>query len=105
MGAKKDAIRYTIKFNPANPRHKKAMQILDESGERRKASLIADALCMYSRYGVDMYDDLLTRDTSGINQVQHMDTTKLEAAKLSNATMTDEHNLWQSINESLAGFQ
>jgi len=106
MGTKKDETRYTIKFNPANPRHKEAMRMLDESGGRRKASLIADALCVYNRYGVSMYTDLQARDdTCGTNQLQHEDKPIFEAAKHSNTTKADEHNLWQSINESLAGFQ
>jgi len=81
------------------------MQILDESGGRRKASLIADALCMYSCYGAGMYADLLAGNTSDVSQMQHLGASAFEVATPSNATMYDKHNLWQSINESLAGFQ
>ena len=45
-GTKKDEARYTIRFNPADPRHKRAMAALDAAG-RRKATLIADAVCEY----------------------------------------------------------
>jgi UDP-3-O-acyl-N-acetylglucosamine deacetylase len=43
MAAKKDASRYTIKFDPAIPSHMEAMQTLNEAG-RSKATLIADAI-------------------------------------------------------------
>ena len=50
---KKDEARFTIRFNPADPRHRKAMEALTASG-RRKASLIADAVCEYlARYEAD----------------------------------------------------
>ena len=52
MGAKKDASRYTIKFDITIPSHKEAMRTLDETG-RSKAALIADAIrirnAFYSR--------------------------------------------------------
>jgi len=57
MGTKKDKTRFTIKFCPANPRHQEAMQILDGAG-RRKASLIADSLCMYFNRGGESGSDL-----------------------------------------------
>jgi len=48
---KKDETRFTIRFNPIDPRHQAAMDTLEASG-RRKASLIADALCEYlARHG------------------------------------------------------
>ena len=43
---KKDETRFTIRFNPIDPRHQAAMDALQASG-RRKASLIADAVCEY----------------------------------------------------------
>ena len=43
---KKDETRFTIRFNPSDPKQKKAMDVLEGAG-RRKASLIADALCDY----------------------------------------------------------
>ena len=58
MDAKKNEARFTIKFNPANPRHREAIRILNEAG-RGKATLIADALCMYTHYGANMSADLL----------------------------------------------
>ena len=43
---KKDETRFTIRFNPADPRHQTAMNALKSAG-RRKSTLIADALCEY----------------------------------------------------------
>ena len=43
---KMDAARFTIRFNPADPYHQKAMAILSHAG-RRKATIIADAICTY----------------------------------------------------------
>jgi len=43
---KKDNARFTIRFNPADPRHQRAMNVLESAG-RRKASLIAEAVCEY----------------------------------------------------------
>jgi len=43
---KKDQTRFTIRFNPADPRHQTAMSALELAG-RRKATLIADAVCEY----------------------------------------------------------
>jgi hypothetical protein len=45
---KKDITRFTIRFCPADPRHQRAMEVLNQAG-RRKASLIADAICYYLR--------------------------------------------------------
>ena len=49
MAVKKDESRFTIKFNPENPRHNKAIQILNNYG-KGMSSLIADALCAYIQY-------------------------------------------------------
>jgi len=47
---KKDETRFTIRFNQIDPRHQRAMNALRAAG-RRKASLIADAVCEYlARY-------------------------------------------------------
>ena len=58
MDTKKNEARFTIKFNPINPRHREAMRLLNEAG-RTKASLIADALCMYDQYGANTSVELL----------------------------------------------
>jgi hypothetical protein len=48
---KKDETRFTIRFNPVDPRQQKAMNALEAAG-RRKASFIADAVCEYlTRHG------------------------------------------------------
>jgi hypothetical protein len=43
---KKEETRFSIRFNPADPRHQFAMDALNTAG-RRKATLIADALYHY----------------------------------------------------------
>jgi len=43
---KKDKTRFTIRFNPIDPRQAKAMNALEVAG-RRKSTLIADAICEY----------------------------------------------------------
>jgi hypothetical protein len=43
---KADEARFSVRFNPADPRHRLAMEILNRAG-RRKAFLIADAVCSY----------------------------------------------------------
>ena len=62
---KKNEARFTIKFNPINPRHREAMRILNDAG-RGKAALIADALCMYVRYGCEMGADSLMVSVRGV---------------------------------------
>jgi hypothetical protein len=60
---KKDETRFTIRFNPADPRHQKAVGVLIAAG-RRKASLIADAVCEYAaRHGADGVAVTLTQTT------------------------------------------
>ena len=81
MRAKKDESRFTIKFNPGNPRHREAMWILNEAG-RGKAALIADALCMYVRYGADVSADLFKGDMRTIVPF----TQNAEAFKVSMAS-------------------
>jgi len=43
---KKDETRFTIRFNPVDPRQRRAMNALEAAG-RRKSTLIADAVCEY----------------------------------------------------------
>jgi len=48
MAEKKDACKYTVRFNSAMLTHVKAMKILDQTPARGKASLIAEALAFYN---------------------------------------------------------
>ena len=98
---KKNENRYTIKFNPANPRHKEAMRILDDVG-RRKASLIADALCMFNHYGTDMNADLRRSFPDLING----ELSPVVSADVFQSAAQDPHtdDSWATINESLDGF-
>ena len=43
---KKEEMRFSIRFNPADPRHRKAAQILNQAG-RSKAIIVANALWEY----------------------------------------------------------
>jgi hypothetical protein len=43
---KKEEMRFSIRFNPADPRHLKAARILNQVG-RSKAMIVADALWEY----------------------------------------------------------
>jgi len=84
MDTKKNEARFTIKFNPVNPRHREAMRILNETG-RGKAALIADALCMYAHYGTDLGADLLGRGTKEIaTDIQNVESFKDSKADRAN---------------------
>jgi len=65
MNNKKDKARFTIRFNPQNPRHSEAIHILNKHG-KGMASLIADALCMYVHHGANMVDDLVKLDINSL---------------------------------------
>ena len=43
---KKEEMRFSIRFNPADPRHRSAARILNEAG-RSKAVIVANALWEY----------------------------------------------------------
>ena len=45
---KKEEMRFSIRFNPDDPRHKQAAQLLNMSG-RRKAAIVANALWEYQQ--------------------------------------------------------
>jgi len=78
MSNKKDTARFTIRFNQENPRHNKAMQILNKNG-KGMASLIADAICMYTHYGADFTGDLVAV-TPSTTQPQTNSKKKFNAA-------------------------
>ena len=53
---KKDEMRFSIRFNPADSRHRKAALLLNMAG-RRKAAIVADALWEYEmKYAVSAGD-------------------------------------------------
>ena len=95
MDAKKDETRFTIKFNPVNPRHREAIRILNEAG-RGKASLIADAICMYIHYGADMGADLLR---CGIPTIQDA-----KVCKISKVSKSDDDALLNALVDSAEMF-
>ena len=107
MGAKKDEARFTIKFNLANPRHKEAMRILNEAG-RSKATLIADAICMYIHYSAGTATDLIGNAKPACSPMQVQREVVPAAKENPPAIPVDAANhaddLWLAVNESLESF-
>ena len=103
MDAKKDETRFTIKFNPANPRHKEAMRILNEDGGRRKASLIADALCMYV-HGNSVIDVSTIKNPVQVAKVESCTPMHRHETNAPDKRQPSTDDSWATINESLDGF-
>lgn len=114
MAAKKDASRYTIKFDPAIPSHKEAMRTLDEAG-RGKAALIADAIrirnALYSR-NADAIAALPLNVSRQPTPVQSQPERIAQAAtlppeqknpKTSNAIQSDD-DFWEDMGDVLKLF-
>ena len=113
--AKKNEARFTIKFNPANPRHREAMRMLDEAG-RCKASLIADALCVYACYGVTACGNLFNGkdDKSIISKTRHEVSEVVNAALLPHGypkthkalddKLFNEDSFWKNIGDTVESF-
>jgi len=113
MAAKKDASRYTIKFDPTIPVHKEAMQTLDEAG-RSKATLIADAIrirnALYSR-NTDAIAVLLPNVSQqpdpALSQIERMTETATPSLKpkfqVKNAIQSED-DFWESIDSTLKMF-
>ena len=128
--SKKEPSRFTIKFNPSDPQHAKAIEALTAVG-RCKAALIADALCKYC--GTNTAEDLRLVAVTG---KQKQDLTPLQESASSSsplqahqevvrstqphnlpdshalipqntdadATQSDEGDLWQAISDSVDAF-
>ena len=105
--AKKNEARFTIKFNPSNPRHKEAMKMLNKAG-RCKASLIADALCVYACYGATAYGDLFNDRYSKIIATKTNETqisTKIEETiSATEISQLDEEAFWKEVGSSVSSF-
>lgn len=113
---KKDETRYTIRFNPADPRHKIAMEALNTAG-RRKATLIADAVYEYlARYSGDgtplhltdsrqdmiykpnyLQDKRLPTEPASKSASQDIETVLNEAAPVSSEDALINNNMRQTI--------
>ena len=96
MDSKKDVARFTIKFNPANSRHREAMRVLNEAG-RNKAALIADALCLYAHYSTNTAADLVGRAKPGDKSRHIQREVPADAA-------SQKDDVWLTVNESLESF-
>jgi len=76
---KKNKATYTIKFNPIDPRHQEAMRVLDGAG-RRKAQLIAEAICLYVHHGATIVSDFQRyRSQPGLGSARAIITPAPEA--------------------------
>ena len=125
MGMKKNEARFTIKFDPNNPRQREAMRILNDAG-RRKAALITDAiLCMFGYYGANTDAAMLhkkpqSHNRPGYHQRQHVaraseygpgeldaaapQVTPTEADEAADTAQSRGDDTWQTINDSLGEF-
>ena len=66
--SKKDKTRFTIRFNPADPKHQRTIEVLSTAG-RRKASLIAEAVCEYlAQYGQHSFENAMPLTPKAIPQ-------------------------------------
>ena len=111
---KKNEARFTIKFNPANPRHREAIRMLNEAG-RSKASLIADALCVYEHYATECGD--LLNEKNSVRKVARIkdQVTEVESMSLLIKSIeenkdvilnsqTNEESFWKDIGDSVGSF-
>ena len=113
MVAKKDASRYTIKFDPTIPVHQEAMQALDEAG-RSKAALIADAIrirnTLYNR-NADTIAMLLPNVSQQPTPVQlqpkHMaeiSTSPLKPKFQDKSAIQSDDDFWEGMDDVLKIF-
>jgi len=100
MSKKKDVARFTIRFNQENPRHNKAIQILNKNG-KGMASLIADSLCMYVHYGADFTSDLVKTSKQEIPLNQEDIEYNSPTAKPADIS---KKNLPNTLNSALDSF-
>ena len=110
---KKNPARFTVKFNPTNPRHQKAITLLECAG-RCKASLIADALVMYDHYGANMAADLIApRPQDSILTSQHYNSTVAATPMLqelavhatsSGVEQPTKDDIWQAVSNAMQTF-
>ena len=113
MAAKKDASRYTIKFDPTIPIHQEAMQTLDEAG-RSKAALIADAIhirnALYSRNTnaiAVLLPNVSQQPAPALSQVECMTETATPPLKpkfQDENTIQSEDDFWESMDSTLKMF-
>ena len=68
---KKSEERFNIRFNPADPRHKMAIEILGQAG-KRKSTLIADAIYHYVTASRDGTEVSLPPSPPGFNPGQYI---------------------------------
>jgi len=108
--AKKNEGRFNIEFDLNDPREKKAVQMLNSS--KRKASLVANALCFYEHYGADMLADLVKSNESRVIPAQLQKdsitgTMQVPAEESADAVPplkihpSTESDIWDNVNESI----
>ena len=102
---KKDNTRFTIRFNPADPRHQRVMDVLESAG-RRKASLIADAVCEYLvRHGgvepsaiitysspplAELGNEVLKEQKTSCPATEHHDNSDMNTDEIGADTLNDD---------------
>ena len=102
MAAKKDESKFTIKFNPVNPRHREAVRILNEVG-RGKAALIAEALYIYAHRGVGIGAGLSSGSSSGMKELAP-DLQGAEVCEASETSELDDDTLLNTLAGSVERF-
>ena len=112
MAAKKDASRYTIKFDPTIPSHREAMDTLDLAG-RSKAALIADAIHIRNALCSRNTDAIIMLPPNGRRQPDPVQPERMaEAATLplepkspqTSSAIQSEDDFWESMDSTLKMF-
>ena len=102
MYAKKDVSKFTIKFNPINPRHREAMRILNEAG-RGKAALIAEALYTYAHYRAGIGAGLSSGSSGGMKKLAP-DLQGAEVCEAPETSELDDDTLFNTLAGSVDQF-
>ena len=98
--AKKDEAKFTIKFNPANPRHREAIRILSEAG-RGKATMIADALYVYAHYGAGLGTGILMESKRKEPLMAQQESVEVRDKTISTVVPTDSSANIPDDNDAL----
>ena len=73
---KKGKTRFTIRFNPADPKHQRTIEVLSTAG-RRKASLISEAVCEYlAQHDRHSFENAMSLISKISPQATAVDSTK-----------------------------
>ena len=107
---KKDEMRFSIRFNPADPRHRKAALLLNMAG-RRKAAIVADAIWEYEmKYAVSASDTKKPGNGRSETEMSRNDCGRCEIERNQDIYVThigseDDDMLRDSILDAIGRFQ